>query len=627
MANTVATLNTKVVLDAGDLVEGLKLTKKEMREAAKIAEATTDSLTRLEQEQAKLTRFARGGQLNPNQFATAMRQAEEKFIPLAELVPERKQLTAKDFLPKGFDSNALKKNTAIKDLTEDVGGMNKTFGLTPFVLNPVGIALTAVTAGATAAGAAIGTLGAIVMSRIEAIDNLGDAAERLGVGAGELSGLKTAAILGDVDPAATDSLMQKMLVNLGKGDEAFASIGLSVEELKGKGTGQIFAEVSAAISAIPDKSGQFAAMVDIFGKSGPEAANLITNFARLREEALMTGAVVGDQLAAKVSDADDAMKRAKLTAEGWANTLTDVAAPAVTVAANALAELGQSREGTSQVLANLGQMVGGNAGRDAGSFLGGLLNDQRDAVILDALLSQQLGDSNKAVMLNLNEEESVRKQILDLENEAERAEVKRAESIAKIVESLNDEANAIRMNNAERIQLKVQRAGGNTENQDDAMFAQDMLDFANQKKQVEDEAAKNNARNQQDELNRWKELDGWEARAAIRDIDNAERIKDAQKTDRQKADDATGDAAKLHAAGLLTDDELNKAIRLQADGLAKQRGGQVGVAGAEKGTAAGRMAVLETKHADRQIKLLEEIALSLRTEAMNPPIVVKEMGE
>ena len=611
MAQSVATLKAQVVLDAGGLVDGLNLTKKEMREAAKIAANTATDFEKLALAEKHLERLAKGSNWTPDVHAKALSNL-------------RKDALAKE---QRFDAKVMPGGGDALSGLPGVGGLLSM--ATP--MGAVTAAIGAATAGFAAFGTGVAIAGDIVMSRIEAIDNLGDAAERLGMTTTQLSTFHGAAFLGDVDPSEVDSFVNKMITNLGKESSAFTDLGLDIDKLKKMDAGAMFEQIATAIAKIPNKADQFAALTEIGGKGGTGIANLVENFVRLKEEAMSTGAIVGEGLAGKVSDADNAMKRAKLTAEGWANTLTDAVAPAITLVVNGLTDLAQSREGTTQAATNAGGFLGGILGPlggiiggKLGGLAGGAANDAKDSVVEDAKKSAKLqGDLNAlkdAAAEAAKKEAAEEAKLLKIEQE-------RAKQLSEMIQSVERQTEMLGKNAAEQAALKMAQAGGDDIMQEAAADAQDALDFERQRIAAAAKQAADEQRLGEERMNEWKSLDGMEARSAIRQIDEAERIKDAMKTDREKADEATGDAAKLHAAGLLTDDEMNKSIRLQADALAKGQAGQVGVAGAEKGTAAGRMAVLETKQAERQSKLLEQIVDELRKQNGLPPIVVKEMGE
>jgi hypothetical protein len=161
------------------------------------------------------------------------------------------------------------------------------------------------------------------------------------------------------------------------------------------------------------------------------------------------------------------------------------------------------------------------------------------------------------------------------------------------------------LDTAKRISGDISKA----RKQDDDDFQKDQLDFAKQKKKVEDDAFRNNIKNQQDDLQR------------------AAQLKESLKTDKERADDAMREAGGMRAKGLLTDADVNAIAKREAAGLARGLESQAGVGFAEKGSAAARQAVIESKQGDRQVKALERMVKILEENAKKEPIVVVEMGE
>jgi hypothetical protein len=572
MATTISTLKFMITADAGGLVEGVALTKKELREASKIAEQSQSPFQQYGDKLDRLKMLHAGGGLDAAQYRQALNGVHQEMLSGIPVIGRFAGL------------------------------------LTPGGAITAGLAAGA--AGFLALSGAVAAAGAVVSSRINAIDDLGDAAERLGVSASSLSTIRTAAFLGDVDPAAADGAIKKMLVNVGKGSKAIEELGLSSERLKGMSTAKMFDEIAVAIAKLPNKSDQFAAMTEIFGKSGPEISSLVNKFAELQESALASGAVVSDELAAQVAEADDAMKKASLTAEGWANTLTAVVVPAVTATIEAMDALANNREQAGKavggVLGILGGIVAGPSGVMTGNLYGRLGTDAamdlRDEQIAAARASKEKADAERDLA-------AANDDVAESTGKALDAERRHAEALGKTLQAMRDELQTMAMTRAERAAFNMARAGGDTAHQEEAEFLQDELDFAKQKKKVEDDAFRNNIKNQEQELQR------------------SAQIKESLKTDKERAADAMREAGGMRARGLLTDADVNAIARREAAGLTRGLESQAGVGFAEKGSAAARQAVIESKQVSRQVELLEQIAESLRKAATAEPIVIKEIGE
>jgi hypothetical protein len=171
-----------------------------------------------------------------------------------------------------------------------VGGISSQFsGLTRFI-NPTTIALGAVAAAAAAAYKAV----AEVREAMTRVDDLTDAANRLGVTFTELRGLRLS--LGEatgLDDGAIDSAIAKLQVNLGqaaeegsgKAFEALQRLGLSAGELLAAGPQRSIEMLAEKISQVEDKSLQLQLSFDILGKSGIAIAAALRESPGALEEA------------------------------------------------------------------------------------------------------------------------------------------------------------------------------------------------------------------------------------------------------------------------------------------------------------------------------------------------------
>jgi len=126
--------------------------------------------------------------------------------------------------------------------------------------------------------------------------------------------------------------IEKLAVTIGKGDiNAFASIGVSLSELKGMNPEQQFKTVAEAISKLPTEAERAAAALAIFGSSGSEITGLLaggmTDLNLLLGEAASLGIGVSDEGLARAADADDAIQRMKATFGGLIDQMTVGVAP------------------------------------------------------------------------------------------------------------------------------------------------------------------------------------------------------------------------------------------------------------------------------------------------------------
>ena len=568
MSQTVAALNFKIVADAGDFVDGVALTKKELREAAKIADQTSGAFSKLAAERAKLDRLVAGGALSGSSADLHMSRFSESL--------------------------GLKKvDGAFRvGLEKDIGDLTKATNNIPFAFDPATAAIAAFTA-------VVGTAGVTVHERIKALDDLGDAAERLGVSASSLSLMRNAAFLGDVDPAMADTMLQKLLVNVGKGADVFEDIGLDVEKLRELSPMEIFSATADAISKLPNKAEQFSAMAEAMGKSSPEAAKLVERFSEMREIALKSGALVPDDLVAKAGSLDDSFKRIALNAEGWGNALVATVEPSIAQIANTIDAAGQDGGRFQNAFKRVMRKVPGGA-FILGSMFGEAVNDKRSGII-DAARADigERADIDAAIQAG-----DIAGDRAKNEDKVAMAIDRQHEAMSKVLQDMRDELQLLEATNAEREAFRMARMGGDADAQQEAADLRDQLDMAKSEQQRQ-------RKQQSDEL--------------AAQVDKAERaasLRESIKSPLAKSEDF---ARGLFGLGL-GDGEIEKLLMKEARGLVGD-GGLRGPPAADKGTAAAREAVLGAQAQQEQSKLQREMAKHLRKLAERKPAELLVVSE
>lgn len=168
-------------------------------------------------------------------------------------------------------------------------------------------------------------------SSISAMDELGDAAERMGAPIKEFSKLTGAGKLLGIDEGAFIGALDRMQKAVGDSSKAFKEIGLSVEQLKTMSADKMFMEIAAAIERLPTPAERAAAASSIFGKSmGPEFLELINKGAagigKLADEADRAGLAINQSAANAIENADRAIKKLEATWEGFKRKLAVEAA-------------------------------------------------------------------------------------------------------------------------------------------------------------------------------------------------------------------------------------------------------------------------------------------------------------
>ena len=148
-------------------------------------------------------------------------------------------------------------------------------------------------------------LTAFVKSSIDAADEIGKMAQRVGVGTEALSALKYAADLSDVSLESLGNGLKKLAVNAadtakgtGEARDAFAALGINVKTSSGslKGADELLAEIAAQFAGFEDGAAKTALAVKLFGKAGADLIPLLnagaSGLADMRAEAERLGVVI-----------------------------------------------------------------------------------------------------------------------------------------------------------------------------------------------------------------------------------------------------------------------------------------------------------------------------------------------
>lgn len=206
------------------------------------------------------------------------------------------------------------------------------------------VAGTAVAGAVVAAGTAIA---ALTKRSLDNIDALSKQARAAGVSVASFQAMAQVAGEAGVESDKLSGLlvkMQKNIASLGQGAtsqvDAFARIGLSFSDLAGLKADEQFSLIAEAISSISDPTTKTAAALDVFGKSGAEALNMVDGYGAAVENAAKFqrefGIAVSDVDAQQIEAANDAMGRLGMAMDGLGNALAVKFAPAIATAAEGL---------------------------------------------------------------------------------------------------------------------------------------------------------------------------------------------------------------------------------------------------------------------------------------------------
>lgn len=214
------------------------------------------------------------------------------------------------------------------------------------------------------AQSAVGAITGMASAAAEGVDQLSKLSRRLGTTYGELAGLKLAGDLAGVGIEEIGKAMTKAdvaLVNARNGSKkataAFATLGLTAEQLAGMSSADRFEAIATAIAKLPDSSARAAAAIALFGKSGAEILPMFEGGAdgirQAREEAEKLGLALTGPQGQAVEEMNDSFTRVYYAIQGVVQQVTARLAPAVTMISKQFTDFVKNTGGD-----NIGQSIG-----------------------------------------------------------------------------------------------------------------------------------------------------------------------------------------------------------------------------------------------------------------------------
>lgn len=189
----------------------------------------------------------------------------------------------------------------------------------------------------------VGVVTGFAKSVFEAADAVGDMSARLGVSASELSKLKFIADQSDVSFESLSVGIKTFEKNVSNSTKVFNELGLSATQLKNLSLNEQFEILAQAFKDITNPADQTRIAMELFGKAGVDLVPLLNQGAdgmrRLGDEAERTGAVISDETAKAIGEADNAIKSMKSSVSGAATTLLSELAPAIKAVADGIRTL------------------------------------------------------------------------------------------------------------------------------------------------------------------------------------------------------------------------------------------------------------------------------------------------
>jgi len=141
-------------------------------------------------------------------------------------------------------------------------------------------------------------------------------------------------------------LMQRNIVELGQGTQAqvdaFGRLGLSMRDLQGLEPDAQFAKIADALNKITDPAEKTAMAMEVFGRSGRDAINMLNGYGAAAANAAAFqqrfGIAVAQDVAQGVERANDAVGRLGMVFTGLGNQMAGAVAPSIERVANGLVE-------------------------------------------------------------------------------------------------------------------------------------------------------------------------------------------------------------------------------------------------------------------------------------------------
>ena len=218
-------------------------------------------------------------------------------------------------------------------------------------------------------GLGVGALTAWVKGSIAAADDAGDFAAQLGTTAGSLQALRYAAHMAGSSADTLDGAMLKMGKSLGDAVrnggplvKTLDGLGLSAQDLATMDPSEAFTKIAGAISTVKNPAEQASIATEFFGRSATKMLALFSGgpgkLAELTAEAKRLGFALGDEQAAKLGEAQDAMDKLGFATQGLGNVLSVAVVPYLTSVTEGLVEFIAQVTNVEGIFGTFGSVVG-----------------------------------------------------------------------------------------------------------------------------------------------------------------------------------------------------------------------------------------------------------------------------
>lgn len=217
--------------------------------------------------------------------------------------------------------------------------------------------------GAVLGGVVVGAIALYTVKAFAAIDATKKLADELQIATSDLVSYQLAAGLSGTTTETLNKALQRMARTVGEartgittGTKALDDFGISVKELDGLTSAQIFEEFAERISNIEDPMERAAKSALIFGRAGQKLLNFLalgkTGLAAVKAEAEALGLAFDEVDARKVEQANDAILKMQTVAKGLGNTIAISVAPFLTDLADKMGDFIKEAGGIDNIVKN-----------------------------------------------------------------------------------------------------------------------------------------------------------------------------------------------------------------------------------------------------------------------------------
>ena len=218
-----------------------------------------------------------------------------------------------------------------------------------------------------------GATGILVRSQINAADEAGKMAQKVGMSVESLSAYMVAAQLADVSNQQLQTGFQQLAKNqadfvagTGEAKDAFAALGITTQQVNALNgdTAALFELVAGKLAQFEDGANKTALAMKIFGRSGAELIPLINELEQTRKEAEMLGAVLDKETAAAAEKFNDELTRVGISVRAVGLGIAKAVLPTLESMSGKMVQAAKDTQGMSNAgeIANTGLKLLASAG-------------------------------------------------------------------------------------------------------------------------------------------------------------------------------------------------------------------------------------------------------------------------